>query len=126
MKITLDCIGRVGSDAEKIQSKTENWFVTFPLAVTETWKNKTGERQERVTWVKCQKTVKENSKLNEFLKKGTLVSLVGAPSVRAYMKKNGEAGAEMVVNFRDLVFLSMPTQQTEPSNQEQTDTGLAF
>ena len=49
-KNKINLIGHVGRDPSTPSNKNPD-FVTFPLAVTKTWKDKnTGEKQSRTEW----------------------------------------------------------------------------
>ena len=115
MKIKIEVIGRIGKDAELIKNG-ESSFVSFPLAITESWKNKAGEKQEKTTWVRIQKSAKADTTLQNYLLKGDMVCIEGKPTTKAYTKKNGDLASEIVINARDLVFLTKAEAKTAANN----------
>ena len=46
-------IGRVGRDPESRVTADGTAVVSFSLAVSESWKGKDGNKQERTEWVNC-------------------------------------------------------------------------
>ncbi len=125
MKMKVEVIGRIGNDAEKIKNKNGGFFVSFPMAITESW-TKDGQKQEKTVWIKCQKSVNEESRLHEYLKRGALVSCDGKPSANGYTKKNGDVSAELIVNVRDIVFLASANKPAEPIAKTKPKDDLPF
>lgn len=81
-------IGRLGKDAEqKTISGTE--VINFSVGVTDTWKDKTGQKQSKTTWYECAKW--GSAGILPYLKKGTQVFVEGVPTADAYTNKDGQA-----------------------------------
>ena len=80
-------IGRLGKDPEVRRLNGGDRVVTFSLATSERWKDKNGERQERVEW---HSIVIFNEKLGEiaenFLSKGSQVYIEGKLQTRKWEK----------------------------------------
>ena len=83
-------IGRLGRDPETKTFGNGGKATSFSLATSETWKDKSGERQSKTQW---HNVVIFNEKIGEiaerFLKKGSCVYLEGAIENRKYTTKEG-------------------------------------
>ena len=81
-------VGRLGNDPE---DAVGNKPLTFSLATSEKWRNKTtGDRHERTEWhrvVVFQKAASEFAA--RYLKKGSLVYIEGSIATRKWTDKNG-------------------------------------
>lgn len=96
--------GTLGQDAEVKTLESGNSLISFSVAVTEKWKDKSGEQKEKTTWVKCTKWVAPNgsTKIADYLKKGQQVIVRGTPEARAWADKEGKANANLEVKVDDL------------------------
>lgn len=86
-KVTL--IGRLGKDPE-VRYTTEGHAVTnVSLATTESWKDKSGEKQEKTEWhnLVFYRGLAETA--GEYLKKGAMIFVEGKLTTETY-QKNGE------------------------------------
>lgn len=83
--------GNLGADAE-VRRVGDTNVVSFNVAVTESYKDKNDEWQDRTSWVKCSWWGKE--KLARHLVKGSKVTVVGKPSAGSY-----ESGGEIKVSL---------------------------
>jgi single-strand DNA-binding protein len=101
--IKLQLIGNLGADAEKKSIESSKYdVIEFNVATTE----KRGEK-EVTTWVKVSKWVKPESRLAEYLKKGTKVFISGSPSAQAYLdRQEGHPKASLCVSANELELLS--------------------
>lgn len=83
-------IGHLGADPEIRRTADGKPVANFSLAVSERWKDKAGERQERTTWIPI---VIFNEGLcgiaEKYLKKGSKVFVSGKFSVRKWQDKDG-------------------------------------
>ncbi len=89
-KVTL--VGNLGRDPEVRHSNSGQKIVHLSVATSDSWKDKSGERQERTEW---HRVVVFNANLGDFaerfLKKGSKVYVEGALQTRKY---NDNAGQE--------------------------------
>lgn len=80
-------IGNVGKDPEVARLSNGKSVAKFPLATSESWKDQSGERQERTTW---HNIVIFNEGLvkivEQYVHKGSKLYLEGAISNRSYEK----------------------------------------
>lgn len=79
-------IGRIGNDAE-VKKFNDNSVINFSVAVSEKFKD-----GEKTTWYECAKWG-NNTKVAEYLTKGTQVYVEGVSEARAYIGNDGEAKA---------------------------------
>jgi single-strand DNA-binding protein len=87
-KVTL--IGRLGADPEIHSTDTENKIATFSVATNENWRDKEGEKHEKIDW---HKVVIYSDTLvgvaEKYLKKGSLVYLEGKLETRRWEDNEG-------------------------------------
>ena len=82
-------IGNAGQDPEVTQ--TDNGKVaTFNLAVTEKYKDKNGERQERTDWIKIVAWRNSADIVEKFIKKGSPLFIEGKIRVRSWADREGK------------------------------------
>jgi single-strand DNA-binding protein len=74
--------GRIGSDAEKRSLQSGKAVVSFSVADQQGW----GDNKHTL-WIKCAMFGERAEKLLPYLTKGSLVEVVGTPSVEAWLKK---------------------------------------
>ncbi|MBO4521530.1 MAG: single-stranded DNA-binding protein [Alphaproteobacteria bacterium] len=83
-------IGNVGRDPEIRQSADGRKIVNLSLATSETWKDKTGERQEKTEW---HRVVIFNQGLADvaerYVKKGSKLYIEGSLQTRKYTDSSG-------------------------------------
>lgn len=104
-------IGNLGRDPEARSTQSGSKIVTLSLAVTERWKGRDGQRQERTEWVRV---VIYNEKLGDvaekYLHKGSQVFIEGQLQTKKWTDQSGadRYSTEIVLgNFKgDLVLLS--------------------
>lgn len=94
-------IGNIGKDAVVKNMDRNIVAINFPVAHNKNWKDKrTGESKTKTTWVNCTIWKKEGSNVRvlDFLKKGTLVELLGTPFAKAYQMEDGAIRSEIRLN----------------------------
>jgi len=102
-------IGNLGRDPE-VRYMPEGGAVTnISIATTDTWKDKSGEKQERTEWHRVAFFGRLAEIAGEYLKKGSQVYVEGALRTRKWQDKEGQERytTEIVLNrFRgELVLL---------------------
>lgn len=84
-------IGNLGRDPETRSFSNGGSVTNFSVAVTEKWKDRSGETQERTEWIRCACFVE---KLGEFIannaRKGTQVFVEGKLETRKWQDKDGK------------------------------------
>ena len=95
-------IGNIGKDAEVKNMENGIVAINFPVAHNKNWKDKkSGELKTKTTWVNCTIWKKEGSslKITDYLKRGTLVDLIGTPFSKAYAHEDGSVRSEIRLNI---------------------------
>lgn len=82
-------IGRLGADPELRYTTDGASVATFNVATTETWKDKSGGKQERTEWHRIVAWRKLGEIAAEYLKKGKLVYIEGRIQSREFEGKDG-------------------------------------
>lgn len=83
-------IGHVGADPEFKTFQSGDRVANFSLAVTEKWKDKNGDQQERTEWVKVSCTNQALLKVIEgYVKKGTRLFIQGKLETRKWQDQSG-------------------------------------
>lgn len=89
--LKLEAIGHLGRDCSVRHMEDGSVAINFPVAITEKWKGKNGDNNEKTTWVDCTLWKKqETMRISEYLKKGQLVYIEGTPSARGYKAKSSD------------------------------------
>ena len=94
-------IGNIGKDAIIKDMDKGVIAVNFPVAHNKNWRDKrTGEQRTKTTWVNCTIWKREGSNMRilDFLKKGTLVEIVGTPFAKGYIQDDQSIKTEIRLN----------------------------
>ena len=93
-------VGGLGRDPELRYTSGGQAVATFPLATTERWNDKNGQRQDRTEWHNIVIWGKPAEIANQYLKKGSQVYLEGKITTRSWDDKEGNKKytTEIVVN----------------------------
>ena len=120
LEVTI--IGNLGADAE-VKEYNGNRFLSFRVAHTDSYTDGQGVKHEKTTWVGCTKSIygDRETKLTQYLKKGTQVFLRGDLGVGTY---NGQNGVQVDVKCRvmSLQLLGSSQQNQQPAQQQATPT----
>lgn len=120
-------IGRVGKDPEIRQNGSGQKIANFSIATSETWKDKSGERQEKTEW---HRVVIFNQGLAEiaerYVHKGTKLYIEGALQTRKWTDQNGQDKytTEVVLgNYRGEMALLDNKDKANDNNQNANNDG---
>jgi single-strand DNA-binding protein len=83
-------IGHLGRDPEVRYSPEGTEVTNLAVATNQTWKDKSGEKQERTEWHRVVLFGKVAEIAAQFLKKGSLVYLQGRLQTRKWPGEDGE------------------------------------
>jgi len=83
----VQLIGRLGKDPESKFTPTGKKVAHFSLAVSNRWKDKSGETKESTEWVNIEAWGRLGEVCQEYLKKGSLVYLEGRLQTDRYEDK---------------------------------------
>src|SRR5437764_8332319 len=82
-------VGNLGRDAELRYTPGGAAVSKFSLATTETWNDKSGQKQERTEWHNIDIWGKQAETLTEYLRKGKQVYVEGRLQTDEYTDKDG-------------------------------------
>ncbi|HSD61536.1 MAG TPA: single-stranded DNA-binding protein [Burkholderiales bacterium] len=83
-------IGNLGADPETRYTASNDAVTNIRIATTETWKDKSGEKQERTEWHTVVFFGKLAEIAGEYLKKGRQVYVEGSLRTRKWQDKSGQ------------------------------------
>ncbi len=82
-------VGNLGRDAELKYTTGGAAVATLNMATTETWNDKSGQKQEKTEWHRCNLWGKAAESLTEYLTKGKQIYLEGRLQTRKWQDKDG-------------------------------------
>lgn len=109
----LILIGHLGRDPDVRVLPSGDSVANANVAVTETWKDKAGNKQEKTTWFRCAFWGKLAGIAENYLRKGSLIYVEGTVEASAYASKEGEPQASLEVRVREMKMLSSGKRQEE-------------
>jgi single-strand DNA-binding protein len=83
-------IGNLGRDPEVRYMPSGDAVANITIATTETWKDKSGEKQEQTEWHRVAMFGKTAEVAGEYLKKGSQVYIEGRLQTRKWTDKEGQ------------------------------------
>ncbi len=107
-------IGNIGKDALIKTMDRGIIAINFPVAHNKNWKDKrTGQVKTKTTWVNCTIWKRDGSNLRiiDFLKRGTLVEVIGSPFAKAYLNEDGSVRSEIRLNISKTNILRPSTKE---------------
>jgi single stranded DNA-binding protein len=117
-------IGNIGKDAIVKTMERNVLAINFPVAHNKNWKDKrTGQTKTKTTWVNCTIWKREGSNIRivDFLKRGTMVELIGSPFAKAYLQEDGEIRTEIRLNVSKTNILRPVNRDGEYSPEDLID-----
>lgn len=110
-------IGNLGRDPEIRTMQNGNKVCNLSLGVSEKWKDKSGERQERTEWVRIVVFGNLVDVAERYLSKGSKIFVSGKMQTRKWQDQSGndKYSTEVVLNGFDgkLVMLDGPKERAE-------------
>ncbi len=101
----VQIIGNLGSAPELRYLNDSDQVVHFPVAVNERWKNRSGESQEKTTWLRIVAYNGVGQSCAEYLRKGEAVYVEGRLQIREYEGKDGNQRTSVEVVASRVRFL---------------------
>lgn len=83
-------IGHLGKDPEVRYLPNGDPVANFSIACSETWKDKSGEKQEKTEWVRISAFGKLAEIIGQYLVKGSQVFISGKMQTRKWQNKEGQ------------------------------------
>lgn len=117
-------IGRLGKDPETKYMTNGEAVTNFSIATSETWKDKSGEKQEKTEWHNITAYRKLAEIIAQYVKKGALIYIEGKLQTRKYQTKEGQDRYTTEIIVNEMQMLSSRQQggdheQAEPSRPAQ-------
>ena len=113
----FQCIGRLGREIETRSMQNGGEVVNLSVGVSESWKDKSGEWQEKTEWVRVCSFNEYANRAAQKLSKGSLVYVEGKLQTRDYEKDGQKVYVtEIVLQKFDGVIKPLEKQQSQPSN----------
>jgi len=116
--INVNFNGRLGADAELKTSKNGKQFISMRVA-TDEFRN--GEKG--TAWMNVTYHGDRAIKMQEYLKKGNAVTVMGVETVSTYQNKNGETMVSRDVLADRIEFVNLGKSGETQSNDAVTETG---
>ena len=83
-------VGNLGRDPEVRYMPSGDALASFSIATTDTWRDKSGQRQERTEWHRISMFGKQAEVAGQYLKKGSSVYIEGRLQTRKWTDKEGQ------------------------------------
>lgn len=96
-------IGHLGSDPQVRTISADKKVADFSLAVSESYTDKNGEKQEKTEWYRVSFWNQKADVAEKYLKKGNQVYVEGRLSVRTYTDKESKERYSLEVTGTELV-----------------------
>ena len=124
-------IGRVGRDPESRVTADGTAVVSFSLAVSESWKGKDGNKQERTEWVNCTAWRKLAEIIGQYVHKGSLIYVEGKMQSREYDGKDGTTKKVTEIVLNDMKMLGGKSEggsssSSRPSSSQRSQDDDTF
>jgi len=98
-------IGRLGADPEIRYTPSGAEVATFRIATSESWTNKTGEKEERTEWHRIVAWRGLAKICGEYLSKGKLVYVEGRLRTRSWEDRDGNKRTTTEIEATDMKML---------------------
>lgn len=120
--------GRLGADPEVRRTQSGKPIVNMRVAVSETWRDQSGERKEKTEWISAVIFSEGLCKVAEqYLKKGSKVLLQGKIATRKWQDQSGndKYSTELVLQGFDakLIMLDGPSGERKPETEKRDSYG---
>ena len=112
-------IGRLGADPEIRYTPSGAEVATFRIATSESWTNKSGEKEERTEWHRIVAWRGLAKICGEYLSKGKLVYIEGRLRTRSWEDKEGHKRSTTEIEATEMKMLGgMGEQKSKGKNSE--------
>jgi len=123
-KLTL--IGNLGMDPELKTTTTGRMVTTISVATTETWKDKSGNRQERTEWHRVVAWGQLAELVAKHLQKGSKVYVTGPLRSREFTDKEQVKRKVWELVADQVLFLDRIARQTDEDKAAPSDQDVPF
>lgn len=115
--ITTQAIGSLGRNCE-VRQLDKGSVINFSIGISVGY----GDKKSTI-WLECSRFA-ENTKVSEYLTKGTKVFVSGEPAIRTYQKKDGTTGVSFTLRV-DRIELLGSRKDEQPATAEPVETFVA-
>lgn len=127
-------IGNLGKDPEAVRFEGGGMFVKFPLATSENYTNRAGEKVSATEWHNIVVNRKGLTEICEkYLKKGYKVYIEGRIKTRQWTDANGQARYTTEIQVDEMTMLTsredagkQDNQHSQPSNENTASSAPAY
>lgn len=98
-------LGRLGQDPELKYTPSGTAVCNFSLATTESWSDKSGQKQERTEWHRIVVWGKLAELCNQYLSKGRQAFIEGGLQTRSWDDKQGQKRYTTEINAKTVQFV---------------------
>lgn len=108
--------GRIGANAETRKAGDDQTVTNFNVAADRPKKN--GEKQKPL-WVKAVLWGRRGEALEQYLTKGTTVSISGDIDIETYKNREGEVVSQLVCRVDQVTLLGGNTSERQPGDEKE-------
>ncbi len=102
----ITVVGHLGRDPEMRYTPTGVPVTSFSVAVSRTWNDQNGQRQEKTTWFRVSAWRKLAETVSQYCVKGSLVLVTGEiDEPRIWTDKDGNARSSLEITAQNVRFL---------------------
>jgi single-strand DNA-binding protein len=123
----LILVGHLGSDPELRYTADGTPVAHFSVAVNRRWTKEDGSQGDETTWFRVTTWRKQAETVNQYLKKGSQVMVVGRVSGRGYVGADGTPRASLEVTADTVKFLGgAPRSEDSPFAEPAAEEEVFF
>ncbi len=111
-------VGRLGQDPELKYTPSGAGVCNFSVATTESWADKSGQKQERTEWHRIVVWGKLAELCNQYLSKGRQAYIEGRLQTRSWEGKDGQKRYTTEINAATVQFLGGNANTGASTNRE--------
>lgn len=114
----VELIGRMGREPELRNTQDGKKVATINFATSETWKDRSGQRQEATEWHRLVAWGKTAELFEKHIRKGDYLRIVGSLKTRKWTDQQGQDRYSTEINVREVGFLEPKDGQPESAVAE--------
>ncbi len=114
-------IGRLGKDPETRYMTNGEAVTNVSLATSDTWKDKSGEKQEKTEWHNLVAYKRTAEVMGEYLKKGSMIYVEGKLQTRKWQDKDGKDRYTTEIMVHEMHMLGGKSESTDQSQKKKSD-----
>ena len=119
-------IGRLGRDPELRYTQSGTPVANFPLATSETYTDKNGNKQEKTEWHKIVVWNNQAENVTKYLSKGRLALVEGSLQTRKWTDNQGQDRYTTEIRAQRVVFLDSQASVDSSESSTEENYGPAF